>query len=794
MRILRWLFVCTLIAFVQLRDLLPAKLIYRHDWAWPITSQQLLAARWQNEAPWNLSGTGDAALSPLHHPLFIVWSIGGSLLGPQLTLFCTLLVAFALFGAGVAACSVRLWKLSGWMAGLIGIVGQLGVPLMNKLSAGHTYYLVSVAAFVWLLYAVLEAERKQTWPFIAAGVFAGFTVLQYQIYAVALAVLIFACFRNWRSTPGWRIGGIVIALSQFFPILLAAVGHDAPAAYAPMKPQRLWEWNNSAPLPDGLYLLGYAPRYAEAALHQGGTWSVAIVVLQIAILLSFIAVGVRWRSRAAFLLLLGWGLSVLLVLGLYGPLGNVLSFAFSHISAMAVFRELYHFAGIAWVCQLLLLTGVAVNSFSRVCLTGYLSVAALTLGAMWLPPNLGSNVVRFDVPQPLVQALERVRASKGDSRFLLWPAEWPVGPKTQSISGNDPAAYPIGSHPVANSFRLGPAVEVAAALVREGKAQDAQRWFSSAGVSTIITEPWLSARLDARAPQTRNNPPWIASLMIRAKSENTPSTPTATCLLCAYAGIPVVNEPEDWHVGESFIKAEDLARGAFEECGILLPFDQADSPATGWKTLSDWWWLDSRLAMLGNGVITWGEVPLKVAPCGADSYFAHVLVLSGSLYVDASPQNASIGRPVWIHLRPGSHALSVKSGVVAIGSIVTHVPVVSENEHIDVRRTGMLMFNWKTGQGSGSVSRDTKWIVLKTSYSQHWRLALSDGAVLKHIVASGYANAWEVRIRRQSAVRVWYDRWSLTETFATLACCVWWGGAALVFLARYRRRSVNAVA
>lgn len=780
----------------QLRGLFPSGLIYRQDWAWPVTTRQLLDARFQNGVPWNMSGLGGAAIAPLEHPLFYIWSALGLVFGAHWTLVATLVLTFALFGAGIASTARRLWDVTVPTSLIVGALAQLGAPMLNKLVAGHIYYLVALTAFLWMIRCLVGGSRRPTAAFLLAGVLVGFAIIQIQIYAIALVALLIAAIATTRA-PSWaRWMSVLIAASQLFPELFAALGRDAPATYNMFAPRLLWELNNSSPFPSALFLMGYSPRYAERVLNLSGSYGFVVFALEIGIGLGIVALLVRRRVPAAYALFSGWILGTALVLGFYGPLSPILDFAFAHFRWMAVFRELYHFAAPAWICEVLLLAAIAGVARWRFAVTCYFLVTAALLATLWLPKNFGGMLVPFPKPASLTRQLDFIANSPGDARFLLWPAEWPVGPRDGSGLGNDPASYPIGRHPDANQFRLSGPLEVAAALIREGKPRRAAPWLSAAGVQWMITEPWLREYLLQRAPPLPYDPPWLKLLIDGATRPRSslPSLPP-TCLLCAYHSVAIVNWPYKWRSGDVYIRSNALQHPS-GNCAPPLTFNRMGAAHGGWGNLANWSWLDARLAMFGNGFITWGPRPMPIDACFKNRKVLRVLLMSGTLLVDGHERRIPKGQPVLLPLSRRSQSIGVHNGVLAVGKASvypSHTTSLIPRERTPLGEQS-LHFNWRSGIGEGHINTGTRWIVLKTPYSRDWELTLSSGMVLRHVEASGYANAWMVRVRRPSRVVVWYSRWAPTAALSKGALFLWLLGAGCAIFFWWRPEAVRVIA
>lgn len=757
------------VASLQARPLILAgALIYRHDWAWPGVREQLIVARTLNGVPWSSDGLGAAAIAPLQHPLFYCWTVLGYLVGAHATLVISAIAALAVFGIGIASCTRRLWGLSEPTAIMLGMVAMLGPPFLNKLAAGHLYYLISLAAFPWVIRALAGGSRRPSLAFVVAAICVAFSVLQIQLYAVMIVVLVGAAFYK-RNVPPWvRAVAVLGALLQIVPEIWAAIGHDPQAADAWMLPHLAWEYNNSSPFPAGLFFLGYAPHYAEHALSAAHEYGFAVFILETALVAALAGLFLQRSRMAAWLLGFGWAACTLLVLGLYGPLGYPLSFLFAHVPAFAVFRELYHFAGIGWALEVLLIGGIWGWRAAKIPLLAFASLAAIVFGAMWIPGDLANQIASYPVPAQVRERLLALSADRSDGRFLLWPAEWPLGPEHSASAGADPLAYPIGTHPVASTYRLSGPLEVAAGLIREGHKKAARKWLSAAGVDVVINEPWTTARLLDRAPLLKGLAPWMRPFLARSSSLDRPEERLPmTCMLCSYSTIPVVAEPEDWRSGDAFVLARDL-NVAEPHCYASASFSASD-PSTGWVDSLDWSWLDPRLAMMGAGVLTWSTRPLAIPRCSAPVGAAHLLLLAGKLKLDGKAVPMKIGSPTWLKLPPHAEYLSVHDGLLAVDSFASSRPssMAASRESGALGRP--LLFDWRTGTGRGILVGPTHWIVLKNDFSRNWMLRIAGGRVIRHIRASGYANAWEVRASAGDRVEVWYARWGSTVGAATIA-------------------------
>jgi hypothetical protein len=223
--------------------------------------------------------------------------------------------------------------------------------------------------------------------------------------------------------------------------------------------------------------------------------------------------------------------------------------------------------------------------------------------------------------------------------------------------------------------------------------------------------------------------------------------------------------------------ARDVAPDRFQSCRPAAAFDSVD-PSTGWADLSNFTWIDYRLAMLGPGVITWSGQRISFLNC-PDARYAHILTLRGSVTVDGAIVHVPPGLPTWVALPHAASSVGVDDGLLAIDAVAATRPATTRSlssrpdEHA-------LGFDWRKGVGGGIVAPNVTWIVLKERYSPDWRLTITSGRVISHVVASGYANAWQIS-STGGTVSVYYDRWEYIRALAEAALLVWCAGIALAW-------------
>ncbi len=526
---------------------------YLHDWRWPFFVSQLNHSLISNADVWDLSGTGMVNPFPLLHPIFFVWAWLSVLFGAAATLKITLVGAFLSYGLGVYACTRFWFHSSRWSARFMALAALLGPPMFTKLLAGHLYYLIALSALIWSVTLLAPASESKWWLGLGSGLIAAFTAIQIQIWVVACVLLLIICLSRLRTL------GVVVSFATIFasfvfviPELwsLHSTGGDLPFLRATFH----WEMNNSAPLASAPVGMGYFAAYSDKAYARfsfGGLLRALLWSVPFAALLALIVV----RDRR--LLMFGgfWLACVALTAGLNGPLQRPLVFAFSRWEAASVFRELYHFAPIAWtfVCVMgargLDVLGKGARALVTVC------VLSATL-AVWLPRDFADQLREWPSDPGLRANLTDLANLPGSWRVLFLPSFWPVGPLSWQSGGVDPAAYGVGDHPAANNYVLTNAQQIAFQL-RERNDPRARQWLAGLGVGGEIEQADIVSRFRQISEPPHSWPPGLRVPHYGAIHHSARLITWGTPMAFASDDLQIVRSPLAWNVAPAFVLARD---------------------------------------------------------------------------------------------------------------------------------------------------------------------------------------------------------------------------------------------
>uniref|UniRef100_E6Q514 YfhO family protein n=1 Tax=mine drainage metagenome TaxID=410659 RepID=E6Q514_9ZZZZ len=748
----------------QLRGFGPNAIWYLQDWSWPPITAQLRELATVTAAPWTPIGVGRPAIEPFLSPVYLLTSLLPSLGLPSL--ICrTLVYAMALltldFAIVASALSLGTSRLT---AIALGLIAQFGPVILNKVAAGHTYYLIALAALALSTAIVLQRNLSQSLRLVAAGCLCGIAIVQIQLYVVGLLAIAVAMLALRRASSSARIAAFVASLSLSLPFIIAL--HSAPVAklLPPLRTTTPWIANNSAPLSLGIIQLGYSPGYVRSALIGIAAW-LPLSAMWALVALALYGAFVARKRTIAKVLFAAWCLTTFIVLGVNGPLNLGIRYIFAHLLLASAFRELYHFAGVAWLCELLLVA-LALRTLPRRGATVIAATALFSIVAIWHSKDFNGVIAARTVPRSVIARMHAIRRAKGDWRFILVPAEWPIGPIGASYGGVDPLAYPVGLHPSANQYRLHGPAERAVAFARAGDLRRARAWFSAAGIGAIVPEPGLSmVDVDRFAPP-RHIPHWLATRIGLIGGAMQGPSIVSTCVLCAYARLPRVGSPFEWRGGGAFLPTSSLMTPCHPLRG--LPHPRAGDPSHRWVAADQWRWLDSRLSFLRpSALLTWSSAPLRLAGCkGA---LLRIAIVHGSVMIDGRSVHIKNGFGI-IALPPGDHVLLPIHGLVAIESL-RHTP---QSQHFAAKgSSARLGFDWRKGEGTGWVGPQTHWVVLKTRYSSGWHIVLSRGRVLQHLMVSNFANGWRISLRHRARITVWYAPESTIKLFQRLGLALW---------------------
>lgn len=731
---------------------------FRHDWRWPFLDQQLRSALPDVLRVWSSSGLGVPHALVVNHPALWIVHWLSFLLPVKTVLAIGIVGTVFLTGCGVASMA-RALRVNYTIATCAGIVAALGPPMFDKFVAGHWYYMVSIAAAPWAIASALRYEGKSVPRAAATGAVIALTALQVQLWLATLAicVAVFAAGAHKGRRSMLDIAVLAFAGSTLaMPELYGAFAAHSAARYAALQTIPLWESNNSAPFFAALVGLGYAPGYAESALAQVPWARICLWLVPIGACAGAI---VARRERKAIALAAAWLVLLSLVSGLDGPFAIPLKFLYARFIWASTFRELQHFAEPMWISAVVL-SAIFAGRLDRRAGTGSAAVAVLGALALWVPPHYGGTLRSWDFAGRSNALFSQPPAIA--SRYLLTPSIQPVGPPGTSFRGADPDAAVAGSWFPENDPEQFGMVGVPLLLGERDPNRNAG-WLRAAGINAVLHRPYLtsgaienSALSEIQKQQARRFFPRVVS--------QAPWREAALSLLELRQSLPVVRDPFTARFQDGFLLERAVVTDAHDpdsvsaaNRGVPLVSRIAWNPANAWVGASYWWWLDPQIAFWPDAALTWSNQPLRVPEAFRQRGYVHVVVFAGVLLADRRAVRTRRDVATWVALR-GAATLRVSHGAAMIVEFANVSPPYRP-VHLAEHPDGIALqgtFDPDCACGAVQVARNDRWLVLKQSYDESWRVTLDRGRVLRHVLFAGYGNAWQIEAAPGSLARVEY--------------------------------------
>ncbi|MBC5825937.1 MAG: hypothetical protein GIW99_11765 [Candidatus Eremiobacteraeota bacterium] len=605
-----------LVVFFVLRSLvtdgtMPA---FRHDWAFPSTSVQIRSHFAQYIRPWSDSSLGSPNIYGFTYPLAFTVEALSLAFTPHFLLVT--LLGGALFAGGLGTARIVALiagqrTLFGSLAAAVAYVS--GPFVLNELGAGHVAELISYGAVPWFLLSVASACRKPSWVTLSlAGVLGTAAAVQpqYGLFCAAFLIIWTIAGTERRWVPGSIL--LILALGESQSLLTYCVAHGADWLSVDRVTQR-WERIQSAQLSQAFIGSGYAAGYAERAY---GNFVAVIQRLQIilaACSIVALAVAAFRRCTASAVVLVAGVLAIFLSAGSNGPLGGALLYAFAHIPAFAVLRELYHFAAVSTL-MISVGIGVAVAQLfiARTRWGVWLSSAmCAAVAIVGLSPASGAavqNVPRLSPAHAAAwkKAVDALAAAPGGGRVLFVPTDQPLGPQAAPYAGVDPDAFTIGSHAALTSYQPTPTVEYLTHAFSTNQP-DAARTLAAYGIQFVVSRPsWRSKRFQLLEPSEKA----IEALCDRA-SVTSPKF-----------GVFYANSEITVYRNSSYRSNVWLAKDMpLQMARSAEPSGLSDDPRLGWVDGSRWAGCFSGLASISYpSLFTIGRRSLKVGALPRGGY------------------------------------------------------------------------------------------------------------------------------------------------------------------------------
>ncbi len=577
---------------------------FNQDWAYPPTRTQANSMAYAMAQPYLASNFG---FLNFYISSAAFWVIGAALsaifgvsIGLRVFLFVLILAAFFLMRL-----TARALGATGFLSGLVAILYACSPVVANELAAGHVAYLLGYACLPGVLYSALLVARTERPLAGVLGILflAPLSIAQPQFAVFNLIVCLSALPFCTNSRRRWLVVACATYLLAASPygIALALFAHAAQALSFD-RTNLHWEGANSAPLGQAFLAAGYPAGYDRIALNQlivarsfGGLllWG-AMVIATIR----------NWRFATFSILAL---LSVFIVSGVNGPLAPILSILFTHIPAMALFRELYS-------CSCLVILGICacISGLQWKPVRAYLAipvsifVAAQVTSGFWGP-------VAFYNPNGIRHVVKIIQQSKTDGYVAFLPLLQPMGPKKNVGSGADPMAFPIAGHPSLSEFVPAQPLSQLDYLLRT-RPRHVNELLASFGIKFVVLRPaWASRYFEQLEPALRSlvvqHPPphqderWIEQHLH---------------IVSRVDGILLARVPRVRGLVRGNVSGDRVP--IYRVANLTPPYQsvKAADPRLGWVDASRWqWWNPTFLGPVNPAVfainVPWHEAPKSAA-------------------------------------------------------------------------------------------------------------------------------------------------------------------------------------
>jgi hypothetical protein len=662
------------------------------------------------------------------------------------------------------------------------ILGAFGPPTLNKLVAGHWYYMISIAALPWAFAFAFRNALQSLWGAVATGVLIAWSSLQPQLWVSAeFGCVLFALSSRRSSLPQTvlRIAimiccGAVLTVPEFFGTMLA----NASAQFADVKTVPFWEANNSASPAEALIGAGYFAGYADAALAAVPLARYLLWLVPIGAALRLTTKDRHTRIYAAWIF---WLVTLFVIMGVKGPFGPLFQLLFAHYLWASTFRELYHFAEPMWIVGSVLACGALAKSLNgRLSSVAYLALLASII-LIWSPAGYAGQLQSWDLNISSEKLLRQLGPHRFVARFALLPAVLPLGPKHADFAGADPDAYPIPGWLSANLADQRGVLEAILERIQEGDP-DAVNWMRTAGIARTLARPYLASKPLETSPLSSAQKQQAEALFLKPAAQTQDVRfPQNVSLLESTDRLPILADPFNQHFTDGFLLPGDAGSDVHDPDAVPTndryePLSSGSSwdPATGWAPARMYGWLDSQVAFWDRGLVTWSKNNLTIPAQVRTNGYVHVVLYRGRLLIGTRRVSIPLRKAVWISVPSGSGTLSVEDGallVIEFAKITPPYRAVHRNAQLN--RVRPLPFSPDCACAQFRIGPQDHWIVLKQDFSSDWILTVTKGAVLRHVRYAGYGNAWALRTPEDTVAYLNYAPQKTWAAISNASLYVW---------------------
>ena len=347
-------------------------------------------------------------------------------------------------------------------------------------------------------------------------------------------------------------------------------------------------------------------------------------------------------------------------------------------------------------------------------------------------------------------ALSALARTPGNDRFALLPAINPVGPMGRDdVNGLDPYANPIGNHPTANVQEIGGTL-AAVLLMAQRRDPSARAWLDAAGIGTTVDLDGIRSRPSAIAPLA-------ATLQRRLHDAEASRLPAGaavgsqrSAVAFAATAVDVVTDPFGQPFRGGFILSRDAGDRSWASFASPAIDSQRLNPFDGWVKARYWYWLDPRAAFWPDAAITLSEQPLPV-PAAYRNGWMLAFASSGFMVLDGKAVPIPARQNAWIPLSSRVATVHVARGLGMVLGFARQRPMSALTAPRPVRWT--VPFSYACMCAAGELPSRARWLVLKQSFDAGWNLRLDGAKTVRHLVYSGYGNAWQIEPATSGTMR-----------------------------------------
>jgi len=463
-------------------------------------------------------------------------------------------------------------------------------------------------------------------------------------------------------------------------------------------------------------------------------------------------------------------IGVIATSGLRGPASLLFGFAFAHVPAAGLFRELYNASALTAV-------GASILSACAVRSVGKFRRGAIFAAAIFVTILLATVPVAWeatdDLPRatPGMTALASLNATGGAYRYITIPGIFPQKKPGRLVAGMSPYLIQYGSWaPGMTASTSFPSTLVARVCADAGRCERSQFLLRRSGVGVVAAVSGVVpdfAHADAKDVTTLAKPE-------RSGEKN-------NALLVAEAE-RLVAEPFSARPGTiafDYPGARDIRPYVTEASEPIALLSRDPDPLHGWARTNYWPSLPDWVFREDVGIFT-----LEPA-IGLDIGPATIVVGSanGKLRARGCADETRLDDH-WLVLRCAAHPLLEAAPPIAVASVAVRTSAVPITMTQGAFGRASIQFQTPTYVRAAVAAKRGSVLVLRDRYDDAWQL---DVPGARHVEVDGYANAWVLNRDLDAVVNVRYTRaWPKTLAIFISALLIVAGAA----LARTRRRRI----